>query len=55
MLKFHELVKQGKMKPEVAAEFDAASKGMKLPLRAPKKPEIRSIQQIREIAKKKGV
>ena len=29
--KFHELLEQGKIKPEVVAEFDAASKGLKLP------------------------
>lgn len=35
--KFHELLKEGKIKKSVVAEFDSASKGMKLPARVPKK------------------
>jgi hypothetical protein len=34
--KFHEMEKRGEMKPSVVKEFDKASKGMKLPERAPK-------------------
>lgn len=36
--KFHELLKQGKIKPEIVAEYDEASKELKLPKRIkPKK------------------
>lgn len=35
--KFHILEKQGKISPKVVAEFDQASKGMKLPAHAKKK------------------
>jgi len=35
--KFHILLKEGKIDPKVVAEFDAASKGKKLPKRAKKK------------------
>ena len=37
--KFHILLKQGKISPEVVNEFDQASKGMKLPARAAKKKD----------------
>lgn len=52
--KFHEMLKQGKIKPEVVAEFDKASAGLKLPERAPKPLKVTSIQQIREIGKRKA-
>jgi hypothetical protein len=49
--KFHALAAEGKMKPEVVAEFDKASKGKKLPERiTPKK--ITSIKDIRDKIKK---
>ncbi len=44
MRKFHELLKQGKISPKVVAEFDQASKGLKLPERVRKKP-IRQISR----------
>lgn len=35
--KFHQLLKEGKISAKTVAEFDAASKGMKLPERVSKK------------------
>jgi hypothetical protein len=35
--KFHALLNEGKISPKTVAEFDKASKGMKLPEYAPKK------------------
>jgi len=35
--KFHQLLKEGKIKESVVKEFDAASKGKKLPDRVKKK------------------
>jgi len=37
--KFHALLKQGKISPEVVAEFDKASKDLKLPKRVKPKKE----------------
>jgi hypothetical protein len=51
--KFHALLAEGKIKKEVVDEYDAKSKGKKLPERVTK-PKIRSIEQIKEIARKKG-
>ena len=39
--KFHELEKEGKISPKVVAEFDQASKGMKLPDRTKPKSKPR--------------
>jgi hypothetical protein len=39
--KFHELLKEGKIKKSTVDEFDSASKGMKLPQRVRPKPKKR--------------
>lgn len=52
--KFHALLKEGKIKPEVVAEFDKASKGKNLPERVKpaKTPKITSTDQLRAMVKK---
>jgi len=53
--KFHALLAEGKIAPEVVAEYDKASKGKKLPERiGPKKKKIKSTQDLRDLAKQKG-
>lgn len=59
--KFHAMLEKGEIKKSVVDEYDKASAGMKLPERvgpkkAPpsKKQPVKSIQQLRDIAKKKG-
>lgn len=53
--KFHQLEKEGKMKPETVAEFDSASKGLKLPVRmGPKKlGKLKSLKQLQELSRRK--
>lgn len=53
--KFLELVAQGKMKQSTFDEFEKSTpKGAPLPERlTPKKPPITSIQDLRDVAKKK--
>lgn len=55
--KFHALLAEGKIKKSTVDEFDAASKGKKLPERVGKKKNKRpeSIAELRAIAKEKGV
>jgi len=50
--KFHALLAEGKISPEVVAEYDKASKGKKLPNRVkPKqKKKVKSIQDLRDMA-----
>jgi hypothetical protein len=43
--KFHELLKQGKIKKEVVDEFDKATTG-KLPERHSSKPKIKKVKKI---------
>lgn len=59
--KFHAMLEKGEIKKSTVDEFDKASAGMKLPERvspkkAPtaKKQPVKSIQQLRDVAKKKG-
>ncbi len=40
---FHVAEKRGDIKPSVVNEFDKASKGMKLPETAPKKPRFKKL------------
>lgn len=53
--KFHALVAQGKMKQSTLDEWEASTpKDKKLPERVTdKKPVIRSLSELRELAKKK--
>jgi hypothetical protein len=54
--KFHALEKEGKISKKTVEEFDKASEGLKLPERATPKArgaKIKSIQQLRDISKKK--
>jgi hypothetical protein len=52
--KLNQLAKEGKISEEKVNEFNEASKGMKLPERlTPKKQKITSVQQLRELGKKK--
>ncbi len=50
--KFHALLAEGKIAPEVVAEYDRASKGKKLLERVkPKqKKKVKSIQDLRDMA-----
>lgn len=54
--KFHALLAEGKIAPEVVAEYDKASKGKKLPARIgpKKKAPVKSTDDLRKIAKAKG-
>lgn len=51
--KFHAMLKEGKISSKVVKEFDAKSKGKRLPERlTPKKPK--DLNELKAIAKKKG-
>lgn len=60
--KFKELAEQGKISPEKVAEFDQASRGLKLPERVSKTPSgqigasgPKTLKDLQALSKRKGI